>query len=278
MARGRMLQNRISKSHKMAALSNDTVRLLYTWLLSHLDVNGNFYADPVMVNNLVFTRLGHPVNKIAAALDELSEIGLIVRYSVNGETYLNYPDFQEKQPKLNPAKEGEPDIPILTQELLSTTASVTPAQDKIREVKRREVKCSKHVNDGFEIFWVAYPKKVNKREAQTIWNKTALPPIQTILDAIEKQKLSEQWQTPKYIPYPSSWLNKERWTDELQNIKNEIPISQESPFTVCPKCKREILWDDIEGDGCIKCAIVNKEAIKEMLKKVTNQGGGGVCF
>lgn len=145
MARGRMLQNRISKSQKLASLSSDTVRLLYTWMLSHLDVNGNFYADPVMVNNLVFTRLGHSVDNIAAALDELEASGLIIRYQVGNETYLNYPDFQEKQPKINKDKEGKPDIPLYTPDKLQSNAGATPeigrlkrSKDKIREVKIRE--------------------------------------------------------------------------------------------------------------------------------------------
>jgi hypothetical protein len=99
MAKGRMLQNRISKSQKLAALSSDTARLLYTWMLSHLDCNGNFYADPVMVNNLVFTRLGHSVKIVSAILDELEAAGLIVRYKCGDETYLNYPDFFDKHPK-----------------------------------------------------------------------------------------------------------------------------------------------------------------------------------
>ena len=120
-----MLQNRISKSNKIASLSSDTVRLLYTWLLSHLDVNGNFYADPVMVNNLVFTRLGHSIKTVSSALDELTEKGLIVRYQVNGEIYLNYPDFFEKQPKLNPDREGTPDIPNITPESILINSRVT---------------------------------------------------------------------------------------------------------------------------------------------------------
>jgi len=140
MARGRMLQNRISKSQKLASLSSDTVRLLYTWMLSHLDVNGNFYADPVMVNNLVFTRLGHSVDNIAAALDELEASGLIIRYQVGNETYLNYPDFQEKQPKINKDKEGKPDIPLYTPDKLRSNAGITPeiVCPKIREDKIRE--------------------------------------------------------------------------------------------------------------------------------------------
>ena len=144
MARGRMLQNRISKSKKMAALSSDTVRLLYTWMLSHLDVNGSFYADPIMVNNLVFTRLGHSFKIISAALDELTDKGLIVRYQVNGDIYLNYPDFLEKQPSINPNKEGISDIPKVTPESLQSNAGKTPLEEKRREEKKREEKDSNY--------------------------------------------------------------------------------------------------------------------------------------
>jgi hypothetical protein len=217
MAKGRMLQNRISKSNKIASLSSDTVRLLYTWLLSHLDVNGNFYADPVMVNNLVFTRLGHSIKTVSSALDELTEKGLIVRYQVNGEIYLNYPDFFEKQPKLNPDREGTPDIPNITPESILINSRVTQeliirekTQYKIREDKIREV-----MPEGFEIFWNAYPKKVNRKEAITAFKKVKIS-LDIIIAAIENQKNSDQWKKDKgkFIPYPSTWLNKERWLDE----------------------------------------------------------------
>jgi len=135
MARGRMLQNRISKSKKLSGLSSDTVRLLYTWMLSHLDVNGNFYADPVMVNNLVFTRLGHSAETINAALCELDEVGLIRIFEFKGEYYLNYPDFNEKQPKINKEREGKPDIPEFNQELLKSYSRPDQTQTKLREVK-----------------------------------------------------------------------------------------------------------------------------------------------
>ena len=212
-----MLQNRISKSNKIASLSSDTVRLLYTWLLSHLDVNGNFYADPVMVNNLIFTRLGHSIKTVSSALDELTEKGLIVRYQVNGEIYLNYPDFFEKQPKLNPDREGTPDIPNITPESILINSRVTQeliirekTQYKIREDKIREV-----MPEGFEIFWNAYPKKVNRKEAITAFKKVKIS-LDIIIAAIENQKNSDQWKKDKgkFIPYPSTWLNKERWLDE----------------------------------------------------------------
>lgn len=218
-----MLQNRISKSNKIASLSSDTVRLLYTWLLSHLDINGNFYADPVMVNNLVFTRLGHSVKTISSALDELANIGLVIRYQINGETYLNYPDFFEKQPKLLPYREGVSDIPILTQESLMSNSCVTSHNIIESNIIQSNITKHKFSEPGFDEFWKAYPRKVNKKEAQSVWSKAVIPSLDIILTAVEKQKQSDQWlkDDGKFIPYPSSWLNKERWNDEGKEPKKE---------------------------------------------------------
>jgi len=214
-----MLQNRISKSQKMANLSNDTVRLLYTWLLSHLDINGNFYADPVMVNNLVFTRLGHSVKTIASALDEMAEKGLIVRYKNNSETYLNYPDFNEKQPYLNPAREATPEIPNITQESIVSDAGVNFAKlSKVNIIDTvKKTANDEPLEQSFNEFWTAYPKKVNKKEAKQKWLKGKLPDLPIILKALEIQKQTESWQKNegKYIPHPTTWLNQERWNDEV---------------------------------------------------------------
>lgn len=246
-----MLQNRISKSNKIASLSSDTVRLLYTWMLAHLDINGNFYADPVMVNNLVFTRLGHSVKTVSSALDELVNVGLITRYQIDGEKYLNYPDFLEKQPRLNPDREGNPDIPNITPESLLSNSRVTPTQYKIREDK---ISKDKVMTEGFEDFWKAYPKKVNKKEASSAWKKANRPSLETILRAIEKQKKSEQWaeDNGKYIPYPSSWLNKERWSDELK-VESRSSTSQPiAKFINCAKCGSRRLKADLDENGiCI---------------------------
>ena len=68
----------------------------------------------------------------------------------------------------------------------------------------------------FERFWIAYPRKTNKGFARTVFGK--IKPneemLQKMISAIDKQKRSDQWKDPKYIPHPSSWLNGERWEDE----------------------------------------------------------------
>ena len=68
----------------------------------------------------------------------------------------------------------------------------------------------------FEQFWIAYPRKTNKGFARTVFGK--IKPneemLKKMISSIDRQKRSDQWKDPKYIPHPSSWLNGERWEDE----------------------------------------------------------------
>ncbi len=139
MATGRMLQKRISNSRKMSLLSSDGARLLYTWMLAHLDSNGCFYADPVMVNNIVLTRLGKTPKEVSKYLDELEETGAIIRYDVDGESYLQYPDFLDKQTGLRPDRECKSDIPKPSPDVIRNVTGCYPpkaeeeAEDKAEE-------------------------------------------------------------------------------------------------------------------------------------------------
>ena len=42
--------------------------------------------------------------------------------------------------------------------------------------------------------------------------------FQTIMDAIEKQKGSDDWKDEegRYIPYPATWLERKGWEDEVK--------------------------------------------------------------
>lgn len=72
----------------------------------------------------------------------------------------------------------------------------------------------------FEIFWKRYPKKIAKPIARKAWDKVELNKdnYMAILAGLEKHKQSEQWarEGGKYIPHASTWLNQERWLDDLK--------------------------------------------------------------
>lgn len=66
---------------------------------------------------------------------------------------------------------------------------------------------------GFDRFWRTYPRKVDKQRALAEWRKLAPGPelTETILQALEKQCTSSQWQDVEYIPHPRTWLHNRRW-------------------------------------------------------------------
>ena len=84
--------------------------------------------------------------------------------------------------------------------------------------KQKEAKQAAELR--FDRFWAAYPKKNAKPSAKKAFEK--LKPddalVETMLDAIQKQAQSAQWQENggQYIPYPATWLNGRRWEDEAK--------------------------------------------------------------
>jgi hypothetical protein len=100
----------------------------------------------------------------------------------------------------------------------------------------------------FDIFWKAYPRKTGKGAAKKSWEKAKeKPPIADILTAVQRQIKSEQWQKDhgQFIPLPATWLNQERWGDELT-----APTVDDCPFpkrTVTAAEAAE-LWREV-GDG-----------------------------
>lgn len=88
---------------------------------------------------------------------------------------------------------------------------------------------------GFDEFWAAYPRRVAKKDARKAWAKLNPSPeiVQQILDALEWQVPAFQWDGEKadYAPYPASYLNAERWTDERRAAPRKVDIRGH-----CPPC------------------------------------------
>jgi len=82
--------------------------------------------------------------------------------------------------------------------------------------------------DEFEKFWEAYPRKIAKGAARKIWKKLwragTLPPIGELLEAIRAydQSVSEK----RFIAHPTTWLNGERWLDNLEAKSASVNIQE----------------------------------------------------
>ena len=81
-------------------------------------------------------------------------------------------------------------------------------------------------NNGFDKFWLSWPKKKSKADALKAWKQTSKsrPPIEIILLKIETLKNSHEWtkEGGQYIPYPGSWLRAGGWDDEVNQKETEM--------------------------------------------------------
>jgi len=79
----------------------------------------------------------------------------------------------------------------------------------------------------FNSFWDVYPRKVAKKKAKQIFTsllkkktgKARETLFAEIMSGLRKYKNSRQWSDAQYIPHPTTWLNQERWRDEVEIIK-----------------------------------------------------------
>lgn len=74
--------------------------------------------------------------------------------------------------------------------------------------------------DKFDVFWKEYPKKKGIGAARKAFAKAIKKAsLETLIEAVRKQKQGDQWKKDKgkFIPYPATWLNQERWEDEVDD-------------------------------------------------------------
>jgi hypothetical protein len=71
--------------------------------------------------------------------------------------------------------------------------------------------------DHFDEFWACVPKKVGKGQAVKAW-KTALKKADafTIINAMRSYAQQREGQDAQFTAHPATWLNGERWADEVQ--------------------------------------------------------------
>lgn len=105
-------------------------------------------------------------------------------------------------------------------------------ETKNKAIKKQNKELNELQEKQFDKFWQAYPKKVSKKQAQKSWKKInpSLELFEKILKALEMVKHTEQWKKDngKYVSYPATWLNQERWTDEINMMQdNKMAIKEE---------------------------------------------------
>ena len=118
---------------------------------------------------------------------------------------------------------------------------------------------------AFEKFWSEYPRKVNKKKAHEKFIKICKNEdiFDAIMNGLDRCKKSKQWQIVEYIPHAITWLNGERWNDEIEAMEDA------SNQSISKRRKQdEPLPDWYYDQGEETSEVVSDEEIKELLSEL----------
>ena len=146
MAQGRMLKKKISVNEDVCSLNSDSSRLIYTWTIAHLDVDGFIIGRLRSFKALVCPLLEHiAIEDIASYFEEWERQGLIIRHESDNGPCLQFPKFRENQGGLKIEREAKSLysqclIPNsrTTPGLIPENSGTTPGQLPLKVKKRNE--------------------------------------------------------------------------------------------------------------------------------------------
>jgi hypothetical protein len=277
MAEGRMLKRNVSTSRKLAELKSDSARLLWTWMLPHLDVAGRFSGEPSVVKGAIVPRLKHLTEeKVGQLLLELHEVGLVRLYAIGGERYIEVSRFEDFQ-NLRTDRESEsriPEPPDIKGD--SDDSRMTPGairdnakakHDLTYKDKDRDKDKDKDTPE-FSAWWSRYPRKVAKKVAAKSYAaaiKAGAKP-EDLLKAIDGYliELKKNGTEERFVLHASTFLHEERWRDYLERPA-VVQVGQRDPRK--PKSEREIAYESARAAKLAELSVVggDPDYIKEQL-------------
>ena len=156
--------------------------------------------------------------KIRTTIESLKDKGLILTGNYNANSYdrtmwyslsdLGICILQKRQLHLTETANGN-------------DVKVKPIPDTLQIINTDTVEgaVAVVVDKEFEFnkFWQLYPRKQSKASALKSWNKVKPLEYDKIFESLPVFIKSEQWtkSNGEFIPYPATWLNQQRWNDEV---------------------------------------------------------------
>ena len=203
-------------------------------LMVNVDDYGRFDARPAILKARLFPLKANVTEKnVEQALNRLATAGLVSTYTVEDKPILQLLTWEKHQQIRNskskypgPEKADLKSIEINCNQLKSDEINCprnpiqsNPNPNPNPNPTRGRASAAKPLDPLFDQFWSAYPKKVAKEPAKKAFlkHKPDQALLDKMLDALQRYKRSDQWirDGGQYIPNPATWLNQERWEDEI---------------------------------------------------------------
>jgi hypothetical protein len=226
----RMIRESCRTSETLDRLSDGAERLFWR-LTTVADDYGRFEADPrVLLAHCFPLKVGLlKVSAVGRLFRELVICGLVTTYDGGGKRLGFFTTWDKHQRiRAQHSKYPPPSSDNICQQTTADVPVVVVEVTEETEGESRELLAA--AGDGFDEFWQAYPRKQDKTEAQAAWRKLRPDPglRAVILSAVAAQRGGADWtrEGGRFIPYPATWLNKGRWTDEVAPAQIMSPVNE----------------------------------------------------
>lgn len=305
MAEGRLLKRNISDSRRLAELKTDSARMLWTWILPHLDIEGRLHASAELVKGKVCPRIKTMTEeKIRTYLEDMHRVGLIYLYKAEGDEYLEFRKFDVFQ-NLRPGKEAPSRIPApdpeaikkhfecdggATPEQLPTNSGATPdpggglpdksgtTPGQLRDYSgttpgqvRDNSGVSKEKISKEKIVY-AEAVRLAPAEYERLISRFGKPLTDRAIEILSNAILSKGYKYKSHYHTLLGWPMKEAQAGNGQPIQ---PPKPKQPGKICDKCKGRV-FDTVEYRQRQLCEVcyktVNPELAPEVAKMLQGVG------
>lgn len=231
MARIRTLKPEITQSQSLSRVSRDA-RLCFVLLITQADDQGRLRGSSRMLASLLFPYDEDAPDLIDGWLEELEDEGMIRRYRVVKDDYLDLPKWEQHQrvDKASPSK--HPSFEEGSREPRENSRIVLLGpRTKDQGPKDHSLGSSEPEEIGwFERFWEAYPKRGGanpKKPARDKFEravKRGADPEALVAAAASYAEVMADKVGTEFVAQAVTWLNQERWNDQ--------PVKPRDPATI----------------------------------------------
>lgn len=244
MARGRMIDKRISKSKKLTALKFERSRTLYFMILPHLDCEGRYSGDPEEIKEDCVPKLRFSAQQVAESIVDLANVSLLLLYEHKEEPFIQYSRFADFQAGIRKDREAPSVIPSPLK--IQSSSGVTPSLYLSLKLRlRKEGNVKEEIYFDFEqrkFFFI-------KIEDKAGW-KDAYP----VVDIEAQLRIMREWllanpsrKKSNYRQFINNWLKREqdkggsrksfssgyiskrdRDAKEIKDLANEVPQKEKT--------------------------------------------------
>lgn len=239
---GFFLNDDLPKTHPLT-------RLLAVGLPCIADRAGRFEYRPMRIKAQLLPYDEHDIER---ALFDLQDIGFILIYQVQDGTknnrFVQIVNFEKHQsPHVNEAESVIPEPTVHGASIIQAPDHFdTNPPDSLNLIPLTFNPSIVQPPSRFDDFWKVYPKKVGKKKCKDAWKRrkfetkvvqdtcmkdgdVELSMADVIIADVERRVKSDRKWLEGFVPNPLTYINGDRWEDEIQSQKNGTGIPKTEP-------------------------------------------------